>query len=168
MNAKSSRARLAETLRTHDGVWKEPTVLLDPGSGEKLQQGLAKLVLTLVEVLRQVLERQALRRVNEGTLSEEKVERLGLAFMELQKTVRETCKTFGIDEHELATSLGSLLPSGNTQLDSVSLIDALDRLLRKGVVAGGRIKVAVADIDLIVIDLLAAIYPAIGDPTHAR
>lgn len=168
MNAKSSRASLAETLRTHGGLLKEPTILLDPRSGEKLQQGLAKLVLTLVELLRQVLERQALRRVNEGTLSEDEVERLGLAFMELQKTVRETCRAFGIDERELATTLGSLMHSGNTQLDRLSLVDALDRLLRKGVVAGGRIRVAVADIDLIVIDLLAAIYPAIGDGMRSR
>jgi len=56
------------------------------GSGEgKLDNGLARLVLTVVEVLRQVLEKQALRRADSGSLTDEEVERLGVAFMQLNK-----------------------------------------------------------------------------------
>ena len=75
---------------------------------EKLERGLAQLVLTVVELLRQLMERQALRRVDGGTLSEEEIERLGRTFMELDKRMAELREEFGLDEEDLNLNLGPL------------------------------------------------------------
>lgn len=75
---------------------------------ENVQRGLAQLVLTIVELLRQLMERQALRRIDGGTLSEEEVERLGRTFMELDKRMAELREQFGLDEDDLNLDLGPL------------------------------------------------------------
>jgi hypothetical protein len=75
---------------------------------ENVQRGLAQLVLTIVELLRQLMERQALRRIDGGTLSEEQVERLGRTFMELDKRMEELREEFGLDEDDLNLNLGPL------------------------------------------------------------
>jgi hypothetical protein len=75
---------------------------------EGVEHGLAKLVLTLIEFLRQLLERQAVRRMEGGTLSDEEVERMGLALMRLEEKVHEMARSFGIDPAELNMSLGPL------------------------------------------------------------
>jgi Gas vesicle protein K len=75
---------------------------------EKLERGLAQLVLTIVELLRQLMERQALRRIDGGTLSEEEVERLGRTFMELDKRMEELRAQFGLDVEDLNLNLGPL------------------------------------------------------------
>jgi len=80
-------------------------VNVDP---EGVEQGLAKLVLTLVEFLRQVLERQAIRRMDGGTLSDDEIERVGLALMRLQAKVREMAEVFGLDPDDLNLSLGPI------------------------------------------------------------
>ena len=67
-----------------------------------------KLVLTLVELIRDLLERQALRRMEAETLSEDEVERLGQALMKLEETVHELAAQFGIDPDELNLDLGPL------------------------------------------------------------
>ena len=78
---------------------------LDP---DEVEQGLAKLVLALVEFLRQLLERQAVRRMEGGTLSEEEIERMGLALMRLEQKVHEMARGFGLDPAELNLGLGPL------------------------------------------------------------
>jgi hypothetical protein len=75
---------------------------------ESLERGLAQLVLTVVELLRQLMERQALRRVDGGTLTEDEVERLGKTFMELDKRMAELREEFGLDEEDLNLNLGPL------------------------------------------------------------
>jgi hypothetical protein len=80
-------------------------VNIDP---EGVEQGLAKLVLTLVEFLRQVLERQAIRRMDGGTLSDDEIERVGLALMRLQAKVREMAEVFGLDPDDLNLGLGPI------------------------------------------------------------
>jgi actin-like ATPase involved in cell morphogenesis len=75
---------------------------------EGVEQGLAKLVLTLIEVLRKVLEHQAVRRMDGGTLSEEEVERLGLALLSLDGRLRELKNVFGLTDEELEIDLGPL------------------------------------------------------------
>ena len=77
---------------------------LDPAD---LERGLAGLVLTLVEFLRQVLERQAIRRMEGGTLSEDEVERVGLALMRLQEKIREIAQQFGLDEDDIQLRIGA-------------------------------------------------------------
>jgi len=75
---------------------------------EGVEQGLAKLVLTLVEFLRQLLERQAIRRMEGGTLSDDEVERVGLALMRLEAKVREIAEAFGLDPNDLNIGLGPI------------------------------------------------------------
>jgi hypothetical protein len=75
---------------------------------ENLERGLAQLVLTIVELLRQLMERQALRRMDGGSLSEEQVERLGRTFMELDKRMEELRLEFGLGEEDLNLNLGPL------------------------------------------------------------
>lgn len=71
-------------------------------------QELGKLVLTLVEVVRKVLEHQAVRRMDSGTLSPEEVERLGLALLRLNERMTELKATFGLRDEDLDIDLGPL------------------------------------------------------------
>ena len=75
---------------------------------EKVEQGLAQLVLTLVELLRQLMERQALRRMDEGTLDDDEIERLGQTFMLLEERMEELKTAFGLEDSELNLNLGPL------------------------------------------------------------
>jgi hypothetical protein len=75
---------------------------------EDAARGLAQLVLTLVELLRQLMERQAIRRFDAGNLSDEEVERLGRALMALEDRMGELKETFGFDDEDLNLDLGPL------------------------------------------------------------
>ena len=75
---------------------------------EGVEQGLAQLVLTLVEFLRQILERQAVRRMEAGSLSDEEVERVGLALMKLEEKVHQLAEQFGLQPSDLNINLGPL------------------------------------------------------------
>lgn len=73
-----------------------------------VEQGLAKLVLSLVELLRQLLEKQALRRMEADTLDDEEIERLGTTFMLLKKRIEELQVAFGLENEDLNIDLGPL------------------------------------------------------------
>ncbi len=75
---------------------------------EGLEKGLAQLVLTLIELLRQLMERQALRRIDAGTLTTEEVERLGQTFLALAERMEELKETFGLSDEDLNLNLGPL------------------------------------------------------------
>ena len=75
---------------------------------EGVERGLAQLVLTVVELLRQLMERQALRRVDAGTLSDEQVERLGRTLMLLADRMEELKAEFGLQDRDLNLDLGPL------------------------------------------------------------
>jgi hypothetical protein len=75
---------------------------------ESLEKGLAQLVLTLVELLRQLMERQALRRIEGGSLSPDEVERLGETFMLLAQRMDELKERFGLEDEDLNLDLGPL------------------------------------------------------------
>jgi hypothetical protein len=75
---------------------------------ERVEQGLAQLVLTLVELLRQLMERQALRRMEQGTLTDEQIERLGETFMKLERRMEELKREFGLEDRDLNLNLGPL------------------------------------------------------------
>ncbi len=77
----------------------------DPDQAEK---GLAQLVLTLVELLRQLMERQAVRRIDAGSLSEAEIERLGITFMRLEARMNELKREFGLEDADLELRLGPL------------------------------------------------------------
>jgi hypothetical protein len=75
---------------------------------ERLDTGLARLVLTLVEFLRQVLEHQAVRRLDSGTLSQEEEERLGLASPPPRDSMADMRTSLGLTEEDLNLDLGPL------------------------------------------------------------
>ena len=93
--------REVERLR---GILPE-RVDVDP---DDVERGLAKLVLALVEFLRRLLERQAVRRMEGGSLTDDEVERMGLALMRLEQRVHEMARAFGLDPAELNLGLGPL------------------------------------------------------------
>ena len=83
---------------------------MDP---DTVGRDLWRLVLTIVELLRQLMERQALRRVDVGDLSDETVERLGLGLMRLEEAMEELREYFGLQPEDLNIDLcplGPLLP----------------------------------------------------------
>jgi hypothetical protein len=73
-----------------------------------VERGLAQLVLTLIELLRQLMERQALRRMEGGSLTDAEIERLGQTFMLLEQRMQELKKSFGIEDKDLNLDLGPL------------------------------------------------------------
>lgn len=75
---------------------------------ENVEKGLVQLVLTIVELLRQLMERQALHRIEGGSLSEDEIERLGQTFMALQERMDELKEHFGLDDKDLNLNLGPL------------------------------------------------------------
>jgi hypothetical protein len=75
---------------------------------EDVQRSVAKLVLTLMEFLRTLLERQAVRRMEARTLTATEVEAVGLALMRLEKTLRTMGERFGLTPDELNLDLGPL------------------------------------------------------------
>jgi len=77
---------------------------------ESVERGLVSLVLTIVELLRQLMERQALRRVDQGTLTDEQVENIGRTLMALEDRMAELREHFGLTREDLNLDLGPLGP----------------------------------------------------------
>ena len=75
---------------------------------EEVQRSVAKLVLTLIEFLSQLFEKQAIRRMEEGTLDAAQTEALGLALMRLEETIKELAGRFGLTPADLNLDLGPL------------------------------------------------------------
>jgi len=75
---------------------------------ENIEKGLARLVLGLIELLRRLLERQAIRRMEGGGLDEVKIEEMGLALMKLEAKILELARHFGLSPEELNLDLGPL------------------------------------------------------------
>ena len=82
-----------------------PRIALRP---DDVKKGLGQLVLTLVELLRDLLERQAIRRIEAGSLTDEEIERLGSTFMRLSEQMEELKKHFGLKTADLNIDLGPL------------------------------------------------------------
>ena len=95
----SLRAQI-DRLRATGGA---PRWNADP---DEVRRSVLKLVLTLVEFIRQVLERQAIRRMEVGTLTDKETESIGLALMRLEETILELCRQFDIAPEELKLDLG--------------------------------------------------------------
>jgi hypothetical protein len=85
-----------------------PTTTSDPTETGRPERELARLVLALVELLRQLLERQAVRRMEGTTLPDDAVERMGLALQALEARMAELREIFGLTEAELNLDLGPL------------------------------------------------------------
>lgn len=77
-------------------------------SPENIEQGLARLVLSLIELLHRLLERQAIRRMEGGTVSDQEIENMGAALMKLEAKIEELAKHFGLTMADLNLELGPL------------------------------------------------------------
>ncbi|HEX4960254.1 MAG TPA: gas vesicle protein K [Thermoanaerobaculia bacterium] len=75
---------------------------------EEVQRSVARLLLAITEFLRKLMEKQAIRRMEAGTLTEEEVEKLGLALMRLEETLHEIAARFGLAPEDLNLDLGPL------------------------------------------------------------
>ena len=95
---------LREALTFTEAVVPE-RISADP---EIVENGLAKLVLSIIELVRRLLEKQALRRMDSGNLTEEEIERLGNALMKLEEKMAELKRTFGLSDQDLNLNLGPL------------------------------------------------------------
>ncbi len=87
------------------GNLRHPRFNLDP---ENAKNGLAQLVLTLVKLLHEVLERQAIRRIEAGSLTDGQVDRLGVALMRQAEVLEQLRREFGLEEADLNLDLGPL------------------------------------------------------------
>lgn len=98
---------LAEVATALESTRSTARVNIDP---EKVEQGLVKLVLVVVELLRQLLERQAIRRMEAGTLTREEIDRLGTTLMRLEEKIKALQHHFQIEDLNLNLGpLGKLL-----------------------------------------------------------
>jgi hypothetical protein len=75
---------------------------------EEVQRSVVKLVLSLVEFIRKLMERQAIRRLEAQTLTPEEIENVGLALMRLEDTVRQLARRFNLDVEDLNLDLGPI------------------------------------------------------------
>ena len=97
---------IAAELKTRLGQQAAPNRWnADP---EDVRRSVMQLVLTLVDFIRQVMERQALRRMEEGSLSAEEIERIGLALMKLEETIHDLARQVGLEPKDLNLNLGPL------------------------------------------------------------
>lgn len=106
MSEKPSSRDLAQQASLREEASAVPArVDLSP---DNVEQGLAKLVLTLMDFLRQLLERQAIRRMEGGTLSDQEIEQMGEALMKLETKIQELAEQFGLSPGDLNIDLGPL------------------------------------------------------------
>jgi len=75
---------------------------------EKTKNGLAQLVLTVFKLLHELLEKQAIRRIDSGGLTDEEIERLGFTLMRQSEEIGRMCREFGLEEDDLNLDLGPL------------------------------------------------------------
>ncbi len=119
------------------------------------EAGLASLLLSVVELIRQLMEAQVIRRMDAAQLSDAELERASTSLQSLQQEVLRLCTVFEIDPADLNWNLGelgTLLPDQyypGVTTDSGSVLELLDRLLNKGIVVEGEVDVGLADLTLI-------------------
>jgi hypothetical protein len=98
-----SAAALAQLLARQADA--QGRIAIDP---DRVEQDLARLVLALLEFLRELMELQAIRRVESGSLTEAEEERLGTALLRARERIRELAAAFGLEEDALSLDLGPL------------------------------------------------------------
>lgn len=121
------------------------------------EAGLAPLLLTVIELVRQLMEAQIIRRMEAGELDDEDLDRASESLRKLQEQVIHLCEVFEIDPADLNIELGevgTLLPRGNSYYPgetsaNPSILELLDRLLATGIVLEGNVELGLAQLDLI-------------------
>ena len=106
--ATPAEAREVEAIRRRIESISSPRTPRWNADPDDVRRSVLKLVLTLVELIRQLLERQAIRRMEGGTLTEEETESVGMALMKLQETITELAQQFDISPDELNLDLGPI------------------------------------------------------------
>ena len=141
---------------------------LEPSSGESLivpidksksksEAGLAPLLLTVIELLRQLMEAQVIRRMDAGILSDKELNRAAESLRQLEEQVIRLCGVFDIDTEDLNLDLGeigTLLPKSGgyypgENSDKPSILELLDRILNTGVVLDGSLDLGLGGLSLI-------------------
>ena len=141
---------------------------LEPSSGESLivpmdksksksEAGLAPLLLTVIELLRQLMEAQVIRRMDAGILSDKDLNRAAESLRQLEEQVIRLCGVFDIDTEDLNLDLGeigTLLPKSGgyypgENSDKPSILELLDRILNTGVVLDGCLDLGLGGLSLI-------------------
>lgn len=102
MMITNEEEELRQTLTFTESVLPERIA----ADAEAVENGLAKLVLSIVELVRRLLEKQALRRMDSGNLTDDEIERLGNALMKLEEKMAELKRTFGLSDEDLNMKLG--------------------------------------------------------------
>jgi len=131
--------------------------LLQTNPKANSKAGLAPLLLTVVELVRQLMEAQVIRRMEQQCLSESDLERAAESLRKLEEQVLNLCEIFEIDPADLNIKLGdfgTLLPAAGSYYpgetgNSPSILELLDRLLDTGVVVDGEIDLGIAQLNLI-------------------
>jgi hypothetical protein len=119
--------------------------------------GLAPLLLTVVELVRQLMEAQVIRRMDGGELSDDDLERAAESLRKLEEQVVKLCEIFEVDPADLNIDLGeigTLLPKAGEyypgeQSVNPSILELLDRLLNTGIVVEGEVDLGLAQLNLI-------------------
>lgn len=126
-------------------------------NSDRNESGLAPLLLTVVELVRQLMEAQVIRRMEADQLSEADIERAAESLRKLEEQIVQLCEIFDIDPADLNIDLGefgTLLPRQGAyypgeKSDSPTILEMLDRLLHTGVVVQGDIDLGLANINLV-------------------
>ena len=124
---------------------------------EKKDAGLAPLLLTVLELLRQLMEAQVIRRMDEDLLTDEELERVAESLRQLEEQIVKLCDVFDINPADLNIDLGeigTLLPKDGEyypgeKSQKGSVLELLDRLLNTGIVVDGAVDIGLAQLDLI-------------------
>ncbi len=134
---------------------QSPDFALKPKSN--VEAGLAPLLLTVIELVRQLMEAQVIRRMEGGDLSEADLDRAADSLRKLEEQVVHLCEVFDVDPADLNIDLGdlgTLLPKeGNyypgEKSQNPTILELLDRLLDTGVVIEGDAELGMAQLNLI-------------------
>ncbi|OLP17608.1 gas vesicle protein K [Leptolyngbya sp. 'hensonii'] len=132
------------------------TLLLQPKSRSK-DAGLAPLLLTVVELVRQLMEAQVIRRMEAGDLTDADLDRAAESLRKLEEQVVHLCEVFEIDPADLNIDLGemgTLLPQSGgyypgEKSSQPTILELLDRLLNTGIVVEGDVELGLAQLNLI-------------------
>lgn len=148
------------------------TSSLQPNTSQNSNSGLAPLLLTVVELVRQLMEAQVIRRMDNRQLSDDDLERAAESLQKLEEQVLHLCEIFDVDPADLNIDLGevgTLLPKSGyypgEKSNSPSILELLDRLLNVGIVVEGSAELGLAQLDLIHAKLQLVLT---SQPLHAN